>query len=317
MVNILLVTFPFFALVLAGYIALYRGWLSVAAVPGLNGFVLYFAVPCMLYRFGASTPVADMLSPVIIGVYAASALMMVALTIVITKRGAIGWNDASLGALVAAFPNTGFMGVPLLAMLLGAASAGPAIATILVDMLLTTSLCVALSRLDGAGIDGAKRAAKQALGRVMGNPMPWAILMGAFASGFDIKLWGPIDQTVALLADAASPVALFTIGAVLARSQMQSAHPMPLSHYMPAAVLKLIVHPLLVLGGGLLAQVAGLPLDPFALTCIVLVAALPSASNVSLLAERFGADNGRIARIILITTVAAFLTFSAAVAFMT
>jgi len=279
--------------------------------------VLYFAVPCMLYRFGASTPVADMLSPVIIGVYAASALMMVALTIVITKRGAIGWNDASLGALVAAFPNTGFMGVPLLAMLLGAASAGPAIATILVDMLLTTSLCVALSRLDGAGIDGAKRAAKQALGRVMGNPMPWAILMGAFASGFDIKLWGPIDQTVALLADAASPVALFTIGAVLARSQMQSAHPMPLSHYMPAAVLKLIVHPLLVLGGGLLAQVAGLPLDPFALTCIVLVAALPSASNVSLLAERFGADNGRIARIILVTTVAAFLTFSAAVAFMT
>ena len=317
MVNILLVTFPFFALVLAGYIALYRGWLSVAAVPGLNGFVLYFAVPCMLYRFGASTPVADMLSPVIIGVYAASALMMVALTIVITKRGAIGWNDASLGALVAAFPNTGFMGVPLLAMLLGAASAGPAIATILVDMLLTTSMCVALSRLDGAGIDGAKRAAKQALGRVMGNPMPWAILMGAFASGFDIKLWGPIDQTVALLADAASPVALFTIGAVLARSQMQSAHPMPLSHYMPAAVLKLIVHPLLVLGGGLLAQVAGLPLDPFALTCIVLVAALPSASNVSLLAERFGADNGRIARIILVTTVAAFLTFSAAVAFMT
>ena len=317
MVNILLVTFPFFALVLAGYIALYRGWLSVAAVPGLNGFVLYFAVPCMLYRFGASTPVADMLSPVIIGVYAASALIMVALTIVITKRGAIGWNDASLGALVAAFPNTGFMGVPLLVMLLGAASAGPAIATILVDMLLTTSLCVALSRLDGAGIDGAKRAAKQALGRVMGNPMPWAILMGAFASGFDIKLWGPIDQTVALLADAASPVALFTIGAVLARSQMQSAHPMPLSHYMPAAVLKLIVHPLLVLGGGLLAQVAGLPLDPFALTCIVLVAALPSASNVSLLAERFGADNGRIARIILVTTVAAFLTFSAAVAFMT
>jgi malonate transporter len=58
----------------------------------------------------------------------------------------------------------------------------------------------------------------------------------------------------------------------------------------------------------------GLPLDRFALTVMVLVAALPSASNVSLLAERFGADNGRIARIILLTTAAAFLTFSAAVA---
>ena len=52
-------------------------------------------------------------------------------------------------------------------------------------------------------------------------------------------------------------------------------------------------------------------------TVLVLLAALPSASNVSLLAERFGADNGRIARIILVSTAAAFFSFSAAVALMT
>jgi len=69
-----------------------------------------------------------------------------------------------------------------------------------------------------------------------------------------------------------------------------------------------------VWGAGTAAIALGLPLDRFALTVMVLVAALPSASNVSLLAERFGADNGRIARIILLTTAAAFLTFSAAVA---
>jgi hypothetical protein len=34
---------------------------------------------------------------------------------------------------------------------------------------------------------------------------------------------------------------------------------------------------------------------------------------VSLLAERFGADNGRVALIILVSTAAAFLTFSGAV----
>ena len=55
-----------------------------------------------------------------------------------------------------------------------------------------------------------------------------------------------------------------------------------------------------------------MPLDRFALTVIVLVAALPSASNVTLLAEKFGVDNGQIARIILVST-AAFLSFSAAV----
>jgi predicted permease len=57
-------------------------------------------------------------------------------------------------------------------------------------------------------------------------------------------------------------------------------------------------------------------LSRFALTVIVLAAALPSASNVSLLAERFGADNGRIARIILLSTAAAFLTFSLAVSWL-
>jgi hypothetical protein len=46
----------------------------------------------------------------------------------------------------------------------------------------------------------------------------------------------------------------------------------------------------------------------------LLVAALSSASNVALLAERFEAHNGRIARIILLSTVLAFFTFSGAVA---
>jgi malonate transporter and related proteins len=56
------------------------------------------------------------------------------------------------------------------------------------------------------------------------------------------------------------------------------------------------------------------PLAPWSLIVMVLVAALPSASNVAMLAERFQADTGRIAKIILLTTGAAFFTFSAAVA---
>jgi predicted permease len=73
------------------------------------------------------------------------------------------------------------------------------------------------------------------------------------------------------------------------------------------------LHPLLVLLVGLAAIQLGVPLEPQALTVMVLVSALPSASNVSLLAERLGADNGRIARIILFTTALAFFSFSAAV----
>ena len=318
MLNILQVTFPFFALVLAGYIAAYRRMLPLEAISGLNSFVLFFALPCMLYRFGAGTPIVQLLDATLFFSYLFCALLMVGFTIAVSMNARIGWNDASFGALVAAFPNTGFMGVPLLVALLGNAAAGPAIVTITCDMVITTSLCIALSRLDGADEHGAAKAARNALRGVLGNPMPWAILFGALSSALDLELIGPVGKTVGLLADAASPVALFTIGAVLARSQIRvkdSGHaPILLRDYLPVAFIKLVLHPVLVLLVLTTVRQWGLPVESFSVMTVVLVAALPSASNVALLSERFEADTGRIARIILVTTAAAFLTFSTAVA---
>jgi malonate transporter and related proteins len=315
--QILLITFPFFALVLCGYLAARRGFLPQAAIPGLNTFVLYFALPCMLYRFGSGTPIAALFNPALFGVYLLCALIMVGFTTAVTLSRRIDWNNAAFGSLVAAFPNTGFMGVPLLVALLGERAAGPAIVTILVDLIVTSSLCIALSRLDAANSAGAGQAVKNALKGVASNPMPWSIVAGAVSSYFGLEPVAPVKATMAMLADAASPVALFTIGAVIARSQMTSTDPTPLAEYVPVAMKKLILHPLLVLLVGSAAIRMGVPLDRFSLTVIVLVAALPSASNVSLLAEKFGANNGRIARIILVSTVLAFFTFSGAVHLLT
>ena len=318
MLDVLRVTFPFFALVLCGYWAARRQMLPFEAIPGLNGFVLFFALPCMLFRFGANTPIAQLLDASAFFMYLFCALVMVAFAVAVTLNRRFGWNDAAFGALVGAFPNTGFMGVPLLVALLGSAAAGPAIVTIVIDMVITTSLCIALSRLDGAGEQGVGQAAKNALLGVVKNPLPWAILLGTLFSAFQIELPDPVEKTVALLGDAASPVALFTIGAVLARSQKIAHHeqhgPLTWKDYVPVALIKLFLHPILVLVVGLAAISMGVPIDTFALKVMVLVAALPSASNVAMLAERFGADNGRIARIILVSTAAAFLTFSGAVA---
>lgn len=318
MLDILLVTFPFFALVLAGYVAARRRMLPLEAISGLNSFVLYFALPAMLFTFGARTPVGQLLDVSALVVYLACALAVVALVVRTSMNARIRWNDASFGALVAAFPNTGFMGVPLLVALLGAAAAGPAILTMLVDLIVTSSLCIALSRLDGADEHGAAEAARKALKGMALNPMPWSIALGGLASALRIEPVKPVMQTIELLAAAASPVALFTIGAVLARSQYVAAQerhdPLPPRDYVPVVLVKLVLHPMLVFAAGHAAIALGLPLDRFALHVMVLVAALPSASNVAVLSERFGADTGRIARIIMLTTAAAFLTFSAAVA---
>jgi malonate transporter and related proteins len=77
---------------------------------------------------------------------------------------------------------------------------------------------------------------------------------------------------------------------------------------------KLLLRPLVVFAGGPLAIAAGMPLDPFAAAVLVLVAALPSASNVPMLAERYRADPGRIARVVLFSTIGAFACFTLAVA---
>ena len=321
MLDILLITFPFFALVLCGYLAARQRLLPLDAIAGLNTFVLYFALPCLLYRFGSTTPIAQLLDGAALAVYLLCALITVGFVVGLSLNKRIRWNDASFGALVAAFPNTGFIGVPLLVALLGARAAGPAIVTILVDLLITSSLCIALSRLDGADEHGALRAAKNALRGVAINPMPWAIVIGGISSALQYQPIKPVAQTLGLLADAASPVALFSIGAILWRSQYYAAQqeraPTRYRDFVPVALIKLVFHPLLVLVVGVGAIAVGLPLDKFAASVMVLVAALPSASNVSLLAERFGADTGRIARIILLTTAAAFITFSGAVALVT
>jgi malonate transporter len=306
------VTFPFFALVLCGYLAAHKRVLPEAAIPGLNIYVLFFALPCMLFRFGASTPFDQLVNPVWLGLYILCALLIVFVTISHSLASGIGLKDSAFGALVAAFPNTGFMGVPLIVALMGERAAGPVIVTILADLFVTSSLCLALAQTEGSR-GHLRESVTKALRGALSNPLPWSIALGALVSVMSISLPGPVNKMIEMLGNSASPVALFTIGAVLWRSQQAVHGKTPVAHYAPVVFIKLVIHPVLVLAAGLVAIRMGLPLDTFALTALVLAAALPSASNVSLLAERFGADNGRIARIILWSTALAFVSFTATV----
>ena len=67
------------------------------------------------------TPIAQLLDVGVFATWLLCALVIVGFTVAVSLNTRIGWNDAAFGALVAAFPNSGFMGVPLLVALLGAA----------------------------------------------------------------------------------------------------------------------------------------------------------------------------------------------------
>ncbi len=314
MPSLFAVTFPFFALVLAGYLAARTRALPEAAIPGLNCFVLFFALPCMLFRFGLNTPLLELLSPTVLLVWVVAALLIVAGTVLLSRNAKVGLKDASFGALVASFGNTGFMGVPLLLSLLGPSAAGPMMSSLLVDLFITSSLCIGLEQAAGAGAThsaaGLRTAALRALRGALSNPLPWSIAVGVLAAATGLRPAGPLQTAINMLGDSASPVALFTIGAVLCRAGRHTHSHTRKRDFVPVALVKLLVHPALVFALCQAAQGLGLPLTAFQTTVLTLVAALPSASNVAMLAERYGADNGRIARIIMTSTVLAFASFT-------
>jgi hypothetical protein len=146
MTPILAVTVPFFALVLCGYLAARRHVLPESAIPGLNAFVLYFALPCLLFRFGFQHTHRRSAESGDAGGLPGAAGLIVFFTIATTLSKTVNLQNAAFGALVAAFPNTGFMGVPLLVALLGPAAAGPVICTMLADLFVTSSVCIAVAQ---------------------------------------------------------------------------------------------------------------------------------------------------------------------------
>lgn len=319
MLDILGVTFPFFALVGIGYLAARTGALPMASVPGLNVFVLYFALTAMLFKLASETPVRQLVDPVVLTVWLGASFVCLALAVATARRGGRSWLDSSFGGMVSVMSNSGFMGVPLLIALLGAGATGPIGATLLADGIVVQSAAIALSH-RGTRSGGVLAELTGALRRVAANPLPWALVVGALFGMTGLSLPGPVGDVVTMLSTAASPVALFTIGAVLARAAADSPPGRVRTGVVAwgdvywLATVKLLAHPLAVWLLGSSAVAAGLPLDPFALTVLVLVAALPAAANVSLLAERFGADTGRVARVILVSTVLSFVTFTVTVA---
>ena len=321
MLAIFNVTAPFFALVLCGYLAARARLLPDNAVPALNGFVLYFALPCMLFRFTANTPLAQLLNLHIFSTYLAAGLITLGFTAFALVYGhGERVRDAALGALAVAWSNWGYMGFALIPPLLGPQATATIIAAGLGDLTVILVIALSLATVGDAQGGGPKAALVAALRGVSKNPLIWSVLVGVVFSAADAKLPVALDTFVRLLATGAGPVALFAIGVSLYRApaaspasattasaaaQAVASNPLLQGDVLFLTFAKLVLHPYLLL---VVATFAHVPAE--AKHVLVLVAALPAAGTVFLLAGRHGANAERIASVILLTTALAFFTFS-------
>jgi len=110
-------------------------------VPAFNGFLLYFAVPALLFRFASTAAFAEIMNGRFFIAYTVGSLVTL-LLVVAFARGVMEatFRDASFYGLAASATNIGYLGIPLLVALLGASAASPAMLATICEMTIVASM---------------------------------------------------------------------------------------------------------------------------------------------------------------------------------
>lgn len=304
MLSVLLQTLPFFALIGLGYGAGRTGFFTPEATAYLTRFVFYFALSAMLFRFSANLSLAEVLDWTFVAAYLAATAAVYLLAMTVAFWRGIRLAEAAVEAQVAVIGNVGFLGIPMLVLLLGEAAIGPIMLVLAVDLVVFGSLIVIL--VTGSREGRLRPAVLRAVGRgLVTNPMIVSIALGLAWSATALPLPAPVNDFVTILGAAATPGALFAIGASLAT---KSAERLQVALWLSFA--KLALHPAAVA----LAAFAVFAVEPYSAGVMVAAAALPVAGNVYILAQHYGVAPQRVSASILISTALSILTVSAVIA---
>jgi len=307
MIDIFLQTLPFFALIGVGFGAGKTGFFTPEATAYLTKFVFYFALSAMLFRFSANLSLAEILDWPFVFAYLWGTMFIYLIATAVALLRNRGIEEAAVEAQCAVIGNVGFLGIPMLVLLLGEKAIGPVMLVLAIDLIVFGSLIVILitgSR-DGRMSLGVLRTVGMGL---LKNPMIVSISLGLIVSGFALPIPKPVNEFLAILGGAATPGALFAIGASLAT---KSAEKLAVSGWLSFA--KLVLHPAAVAFAALIM----FPVEPYAAGVMITAAALPVAGNVYILAQHYGVAPGRVSASILISTAVSIFTVSAVIAAVT
>lgn len=295
---------PFFGLILVGYVMGRRSKLTQDQMGWMNFFIIYVALPALFFKLMAKTPVQELANwRFILGTTGVTFLlfMLVLITARFLRRDTL--PDAMIQGFAAAYGNIGYMAPGLALTAFGPQAALPVALIFCFDNALHFTMApMIMAGAQGQDI-GATRLARDVLRSIFTHPFILATIVGVGAAGVGLQLPVAAEHMVDLLANAAAPCALFAMGVTLAQRPLRSV-PVELSYIVP---VKLIVHPLLV-------WFALSVLGPFPAVWIysaMLICALPTATNVFVLAQQYEAWTAKASAAILTTTLLAIVTVSA------
>ena len=296
------VVLPIFGLVGAGWLARRQGFLGESSALELNQFVVYLGLPALLFQIMATATWHDLDHPGFAGAFAIGCALTFALTVFVRHKQSAHLADASLDGLNGGYANVGFIGFPLCLAAFGPESLPLVTITAITTVSVLFGVAVLMVEIGLQKTGDLRAAMKKVAFSLAKNPMLLAPVLGVIYGVLGPPLPEGPNRFFSLLASAASPCALVSLGAFIAQAKVSFHWPRLSS----LVALKLFVQPALTWG----AATFVFHLSPLLTAIAVVVAGLPTGTGPYMLANMYERDVSSTAGSVLISTVLSVATIA-------
>ena len=304
MLSTLLVVLPIFALIFAGWFVRRIGVLGPAATTELNRFVVYLALPALLFDIIAHARWVEVWQSGFIAAFGLSALLSFGLMVAVRICRSRHLADAAIDGLNAGYSNTGFIGFPLALVALGPGAMAPTLIATIITVCVIFAGAIILIEI-GLQVETRRARLAKTVGiSLLRNPLLMAPALGAVVPLAGMTLPIPIESFLKLLGGAASPCALVALGLFLASERETTERNVGTTALLVA--FKLVLQP--VTAWILASLVFGL--SPLLTHAAVLMAALPTGTGPFMLAEFYDREADVTCKVVLVSTIMSILTVS-------
>ncbi|MEK1855536.1 MAG: AEC family transporter, partial [Phyllobacterium sp.] len=295
MLDVFNLVLPFFGLIFLGFFVARINRQPLEALGWMNTFIVYVALPALFFQVLSKTPVAELTQwAFIIGCTMSTFGIFLAMFLIAYVRTR-KIDESTIQGLAAAYGNIGYMGPALAILAFGTPAAVPVALIFCFDNTLHFVMAPLMMALSGNDKRSSRDLAIGVVRKIFGHPFIIATIFGVGAAITGLQPPVAIERMIDLLAKAAAPCALFAMGATLALRPIKRV-PKELYLIVP---LKLLIQPLLIFG---VLSVAG-NFPPVWISAAMLMAALPTATNVFVIAQQYGVWVERASSSVLATTL--------------
>lgn len=303
---------PIFLVILAGYLFAKKNKISKDAGKLINDYVLFIALPALLFLSVAQAKPAELLHWEFVVATLAGIFVAYMLGIVLSMFRSISAPKSSILAMSACYGTTGYMGVPIAIAAFGEVATVPAaIATILHNIPAIMAVIITYGIFSGEhkGRKSSVSIMLNALKTTLLNPLTLAVIAGMIFSFLTIPLPNFLKTFTGFLSGAAGPTALFALGIGLsglsAKSHMNIKNLMELS---PIIAIKIFIQPLVTF---LIAYYwLGMNSTDIYLIVAILMSAQPIGAGVYVFANKFDYFQENVAVSIIISLLITVFSLS-------